>query len=226
MIPLAAAADSAIQLTVNGGGSAPVKLFLLFTALSFAGALLVSVTSFTRIIIVLGFLRQALGTPQAPPNQVLVGLALCLSFFVMAPTAEKVYGDALRPYLEEKIGPEEALQRASGPAREFMLRQTRDQDLAVFFDISGRERPRAGDDIPLTIVVPAFMISELTTSFRMGLFLYIPMLLVDLLVSSLLMSLGMMMVPPTLIALPVKIGVFLMADGWRLVGASLVRSFG
>lgn len=226
MIPLAAAADSAIQLTVNGGGSAPVKLFLLFTALSFAGALLVSVTSFTRIIIVLGFLRQALGTPQAPPNQVLVGLALCLSFFVMAPTAEKVYGDALRPYLEEKIGPEEALQRASGPAREFMLRQTRDQDLAVFFDISGRERPRAGDDIPLTIVVPAFMISELTTSFRMGLFLYIPMLLVDLLVSSLLMSLGMMMVPPTLIALPVKIGVFLMADGWRLVVASLVRSFG
>jgi flagellar biosynthesis protein FliP len=226
MIPLAAAADSAIQLSVNGGGSAPVKLFLLFTALSFAGALLVSVTSFTRIVIVLGFLRQALGTPQAPPNQVLVGLALCLSFFVMAPTASQVYGEALRPYLEEKIGPEEALQRAAGPAREFMLRQTRDQDLAVFYEISKTERPRSGDQIPLTIVIPAFMISELTTAFRMGLFLYVPMLLVDLLVSSLLMSLGMMMVPPTLIALPVKIGVFLMADGWRLVVASLVRSFG
>jgi len=226
VIPLAAAADSAIQLSVNGGGSAPVKLFLLFTALSFAGALLVSVTSFTRIVIVLGFLRQALGTPQAPPNQVLIGLALCLSFFVMAPTANKVYGDALRPYLEEKIGPEEALARAAGPAREFMLRQTRDQDLQVFYEIAGHERPSRGDEIPMTIVIPSFMISELTTAFRMGLFLYVPMLLVDLLVSSLLMSLGMMMVPPTLIALPVKIGVFLLADGWRLVVASLVRSFG
>ncbi len=226
MIPLAAATDGAIQLTVNGGGSAPVKLFLLFTALSFAGALLVSVTSFTRIVIVLGFLRQALGTPQAPPNQVVVGLALCLSFFVMGPTASKVYDDALRPYLEDKIGPEDALQRAAGPAREFMLRQTREQDLAVFYEIAGRERPAQGEAIPMSICIPAFMISELTTAFRMGLFLYVPMLLVDLLVSSLLMSLGMMMVPPTLIALPVKLGIFLMADGWRLVVASLARSFG
>lgn len=225
MTPLAAATDQAIQLTVNGGGSAPVKLFLLFTALSFAGALLVSVTSFTRIVIVLGFLRQALGTPQAPPNQVIVGLALCLSFFVMAPTANRVYDQALRPYLEDKLGPEDALARASGPAREFMLRQTRDQDLAVFYEIAGRERPSQGETIPMSIVIPAFMISELTTAFRMGLFLYVPMLLVDLLVSSLLMSLGMMMVPPTLIALPVKLGIFLMADGWRLVVASLARSF-
>jgi flagellar biosynthetic protein FliP len=226
MAPLAAATDGAIQLTVNGGGSAPVKLFLLFTALSFAGALLVSVTSFTRIVIVLGFLRQALGTPQAPPNQVVVGLALCLSFFVMGPTASKVYDQALRPYLEDKLGPEEALTRASGPAREFMLRQTREQDLAVFYEIAGRERPQQGEAIPMSIVIPAYMISELTTAFRMGLYLYVPMLLVDLLVSSLLMSLGMMMVPPTLIALPVKLGVFLMADGWRLVVASLARSFG
>ena len=203
-----------------------MKLFLLFTALSFAGALLVSVTSFTRIVIVLGFLRQALGTPQAPPNQVVVGMALCPSFFVMGPTASAVYDQALRPYLEDRMGPEEALQRASGPAREFMLRQTRDQDLAVFYDISGRERPSQGEAIPMSIGIPAFMISELTTAFRMGLFLYVPMLLVDLLVSSLLMSLGMMMVPPTLISLPVKLGVFLMADGWRLVVASLARSFG
>ncbi len=226
MTPLAAAAADAVSISVNGGGSAPVKLFLLFTALSFAGALLVSVTSFTRIVIVLGFLRQALGTPQAPPNQVLIGLALCLSFFVMGPTAGKVYGEALRPYLEDRIGPEEALERASVPAREFMLRQTRDQDLAVFYEISARERPREGDAIPMSIVIPAFMVSELTTAFRMGLFLYIPMLLVDLLVSALLMSMGMMMVPPTLIALPVKLGVFLLADGWRLVVASLARSFG
>jgi len=226
MTPLAAAADAAVSISVNGSGSAPVKLFLLFTALSFAGALLVSVTSFTRIVIVLGFLRQALGTPQAPPNQVLVGLALCLSFFVMGPTADKVYAQALRPYLEDRIGPEEALARASGPAREFMLRQTRDQDLAVFYEISGRERPREGDEIPMSIAIPAFLVSELTTAFRMGLFLYIPMLLVDLMVSSLLMSMGMMMVPPTLIALPVKLGVFLLADGWRLVVGSLARSFG
>ncbi|HET6439964.1 MAG TPA: flagellar type III secretion system pore protein FliP [Anaeromyxobacter sp.] len=225
MTPLAAAAD-AVQISVNGGGSTPVKLFLLFTALSFAGALLVSVTSFTRIVIVLGFLRQALGTPQAPPNQVLVGLALCLSFFVMGPTANKVYSDALQPYLEDKIGPEEALERAAVPARAFMLRQTRDEDLAVFYDISGRERPRTGETIPMSVVIPAFMVSELTTAFRMGLFLYIPLLLVDLLVSSLLMSMGMMMVPPTLISLPVKLGVFLLADGWRLVVSSLARSFG
>jgi flagellar biosynthetic protein FliP len=222
----AAAADSALQLSLNGGGSAPVKLFLLFTALSFASALLVSVTSFTRIVIVLGFLRQALGTPQAPPNQVLVGMALCLSFFVMGPTATQVYSTALRPYLEDRIGPEEALERAAVPAREFMLRQTREQDLAVFYDIAQRERPREGEVVPMSIVIPSFMISELTTAFRMGLFLYVPMLVVDLLVSSLLMSMGMMMVPPTLIALPVKLGVFLMADGWRLVIASLARSFG
>jgi flagellar biosynthesis protein FliP len=227
VIPLAAtASDAALQLTVNGGGSAPVKLFLLFTALSFASALLVSVTSFTRIVIVLGFLRQALGTPQAPPNQVLVGMALCLSFFVMGPTASQVYSSSLRPYLEDRIGPEEALERAAVPAREFMLRQTRQQDLAAFYDIAGRERPREGEAVPMSIVIPAFMVSELTTAFRMGLFLYVPMLLVDLLVSSLLMSMGMMMVPPTLIALPVKLGVFLIADGWRLVVGALVRSFG
>jgi flagellar biosynthetic protein FliP len=144
----------------------------------------------------------------------------------MGPTANKVYGEALRPYLEDRIGPEEALARAAGPARAFMLRQTRDQDLAVFYEIAGRERPNQGEVIPMSIVIPAFMISELTTAFRMGLFLYIPLLLVDVLVATLLMSMGMMMVPPTLLALPVKIALFLMADGWRLVVSSLVRSFG
>jgi flagellar biosynthetic protein FliP len=230
VIPLAAGAaplvDSALQISVNGGGSAPVKLFLVLTALSFATALLVSVTSFTRIVIVLSFLRQALGTPQLPPNQVVIGLALVLSFFVMAPTADRVYADALGPYLEDRMGHQEAFERASGPLREFMLRQTRDQDLALFHEISGRERPTSGEPIPMSIVVPAFMISELTTAFRMGLFLYIPLLLVDLLVSAILMSMGMMMVPPTLIALPVKVGLFVMADGWRLVVAALARSFG
>ncbi len=231
MIPLAVAAaqpiaDGAISIAVQGGGSAPVKLFLLMTALSFGSALLVSVTSFTRIVIVLSFLRQALGTPQLPPNQVVVGLALVLSFFVMAPTANQVYGDALGPYLEDRIGNAEALERASKPVRAFMLRQTRDPDLALFYELSGKDRPASGETLPMSIVMPAFMISELTTAFRMGLFLYVPLLLVDLLVSAILMSMGMMMVPPTLIALPVKVGLFVMADGWRLVVASLARSFG
>jgi flagellar biosynthetic protein FliP len=232
VIALAAAAavsavsDGPLSISVQGGGSAPVKLFLVLTALSFATALLVSVTSFTRIIIVLSFLRQALGTQQLPPNQVLLGLALVLSFFVMGPTANRVYADALQPYMEDRMGHVEALERASGPLREFMLKQTRDQDLALFYEVSGRERPVSGETIPMTVVMPAFMISELTTAFRMGLFLYIPLLLVDVLVATLLMSMGMMMVPPTLLALPVKIALFLMADGWRLVVSSLVRSFG
>jgi flagellar biosynthetic protein FliP len=222
----AAAAEPGISLNVGGGGSAPVKLFLLFTVLSFASALIVSVTSFTRIVIVLSFLRQALGTPQLPPNQVVIGLALVLSAFVMGPTANRVWDAALGPYLDDKMQPGDALERASGPLREFMLRQTREQDLALFYEISHRPRPSRGEEIPMTVVTPAFMVSELTTAFRMGLFLYVPLLLIDLLVAAMLMSMGMMMVPPTMIALPLKIGVFLMADGWRLVVASLARSFG
>ena len=221
----APALRDALQISVSGGGSAPVKLFLVLTALSFGTALLVSVTSFTRIVIVLSFLRQALGAPQLPPNQVLIGLALVLSGFVMSPTAGRVYGEALGPYLEDRMPQGEALERASGPLREFMLRQTRDQDLALFYEISGAPRPASGDAIPMTIVTPAFMVSELTTAFRMGLFLYVPLVLVDLLVAGILMSMGMMMVPPTLVALPLKIGLFVMADGWRLVVASLARSF-
>ena len=205
--------------------SAPVKLFLLFTVLSFASALLVSVTCFTRIVIVLSFLRQALGTPQLPPNQVVVGLALILSAFVMSPTVDKVWGDALGPYLDDKLAPAVALERASGPMREFMLKQTREQDLQLFYEISHRPRPTRGDEIPMTVVMPAFMVSELTTAFRMGLYLYVPLLLIDVLVAAMLMSMGMMMVPPAMIALPLKIGIFLMADGWRLVVASLARSF-
>lgn len=221
----AAAPEPAISLSVNGGGSAPVKLFLLLTALSFASALLVSVTCFTRIVIVLSFLRQALGTPQLPPNQVVIGLALVLSAFVMAPTADRVWSDALGPYLDDRIQPAAAMDRAASPVREFMLRQTREQDLQLFFELSRRDRPARGEEIPMTVVMPAFMVSELTTAFRMGLFLYVPLLLVDVIVAAMLMSMGMMMVPPAMISLPLKIAVFLMADGWRLVVASLARSF-
>ncbi len=221
-----AAGEPGLSLTVGGGGSAPVKLFLLFTALSFASALLVSVTSFTRIVIVLSFLRQALGTPQLPPNQVMVGLALVLSAFVMAPTANRVWGEALGPYLDDQMQPAVALEKASAPMREFMLGQTREQDLQLFFEIGHLPRPTRGEELPMTVVMPAFLVSELTTAFRMGLYLYIPLLLVDVLVAAMLMSMGMMMVPPAMIALPLKVAVFLMADGWRLVVASLARSFG
>ena len=220
-----AASDPGLSLTMGGGGSGPVKLLLLFTALSFASALLVSVTCFTRIIIVLSFLRQAIGTPQLPPNQVLIGLALVLSAFIMAPTADRVWGEALGPYLDDRMQPAAALERASGPVREFMLKQTREQDLQLFYEISRRDRPARGEEIPMTVVMPAFMVSELTTSFRMGLFLYIPLLLIDVIVAAMLMSMGMMMVPPAMISLPLKIAIFLMADGWRLVIASLARSF-
>jgi flagellar biosynthesis protein FliP len=222
---VAAAAEPGVSLTLGGGGSAPVKLLLLLTALSFASALLVSVTCFTRIVIVLSFLRQALGTPQLPPNQVVLALSLVLSAFVMTPTAERVYEGALGPYLEDRIGHGEALDRASGPMREFMLRQTREQDLALFFDVAQRPRPARGEQIPMSIVMPAFMVSEITTAFRMGLFLYVPLLLVDVLVAAILTSMGMMMVPPVMIALPLKVALFVMADGWRLVVASLARSF-
>jgi flagellar biosynthesis protein FliP len=218
--------DPGISLTVGGGGSAPVKLFLLFTALSFASAIVVSLTCFTRVVIVLSFLRQALGTPQLPPNQVMIGLALVVSAFIMAPTANRVWDGALGPYLDDRITPAAAVERASDPLREFMLKQTREQDLQLFMEISARPRPVRGEPIPMTVVAPAFMVSELTTAFRMGLFLYVPLLLIDVLVASMLMSMGMMMVPPTMIALPLKVAVFLMADGWRLVVASLVRSFG
>jgi flagellar biosynthetic protein FliP len=223
---LSAAAQAGAELALNAGsGSNAVKIFILVTALSFASALILSLTSFTRIIIVLSFLRQALGTPQLPPNPVLMGLALFLTMFIMAPTANRVHKEALGPYLDDKISATEAITRGEGPLREWMLRQTHDEDVRLFFEISGEARPARGQVIPMTVMIPAFMISELGTSFRMGLFVFIPMLLIDILVASVLMSLGMMMVPPQMVALPMKIGVFLLAGGWHLVVSSLVRSF-
>lgn len=217
-------AESPLQLSV-GGGSSAVKLFLLMTVLSFATGALIAITSFTRIVIVMSFLRQALGTPQLPPNQVVMALALALTGFVMAPTFTKVHTEAVGPYLDEQISGKEAYERGSGPVLQFLLKQTRPDDLRLFYDLSGATRPSRPDEVPLSIAVPAFMVSELTTAFRMGLFLFIPLLLVDLLVSAILMSLGLMMVPPTLVSLPVKIGIFLLADGWHLLVQSLVRSF-
>jgi flagellar biosynthesis protein FliP len=223
---LQAGTDLTGQLAVGAAsGSSAVKIFLLVTALSFASALILSLTSFTRIIIVLSFLRQALGTPQLPPNPVLMGLSLFLTMFIMAPVATRVNRDALSPYLDDKISASEALERGEGPLRDWMLKQTRSEDLRLFLEISGEARPARGEALSMTVVIPAFMISELGTSFRMGLFIFVPMLLIDILVASILMSLGMMMVPPQMISLPLKIGVFLLAGGWHLVVSSLVRSF-
>lgn len=225
MIPtLLAAADAPMQISV-GGGSSAVKLFLLMTALSFAAGALVAITSFTRIVIVMSFLRQALGTPTLPPNQVVIALSLALTAFVMAPTFTKVNAEALSPYLDDRITGQEAMDRGSAPVLDFLLKQTRPEDLRLFYELSGAARPTRADQVPLHIAVPAFMVSELTTAFRMGLFIFIPLLLIDLLVSAVLMALGLMMVPPTLVSLPLKVGIFLLADGWHLLVQSLVRSF-
>lgn len=222
---LAEVGASPLNLSLDASGSSAVKLFLFLTALSFASALLISITAFTRIVIVLSFARQALGTPQLPPTQVIIALSLALTGFVMAPTASRVYESALEPYFADRIDGARALAEATAPVREFLLKQTREDDLALFYDIAAVERPGREDAIPLTIAVPAFMVSELTTAFRMGLFIFIPLILMDLLIAAILMSLGMQMLPPTIVALPLKIGVFLLADGWRLLVSSLVRSF-
>jgi flagellar biosynthetic protein FliP len=219
------AARTGADMALTGGGSSAVKVFLLVTALSFASALVLSLTSFTRIMIVLSFLRQALGTPSLPPNQVMAGLSLFLTIFIMAPTISKVHKDALGPYLDDKISMSDALERGEGPLRDWMLKQTHEEDLRLFFDVSGQPRPARGQAIPMMVVIPAFMVSELGTSFRMGLYLFIPMLLIDVLIASVLMSLGMMMVPPQMISLPLKIGIFLLAGGWNLMVSSLVKSF-
>jgi flagellar biosynthesis protein FliP len=223
--PVMSAAQAGAQLALGAGGSSAVKLFILLTILSFGTAVVLSLTCFTRLIIVLSFLRQALGTPQLPPNQVLLGLSMFLTLFIMGPTVTRVHQDALGPLLDDKITIAEALQRAEAPVSEWMMKQTREEDLRLFFEVSGRDLPARGEKMPFVVLAPAFMVSELGTAFRMGLYIFIPMLLIDLLVAAILMSLGMMMVPPTLVALPLKLGVFLLAGGWNLVVSSLVRSF-
>jgi flagellar biosynthetic protein FliP len=206
--------------------STTLQLLFLLTILSLAPALLVMVTSFTRIIVVLGLLRQALGTQQMPPNQVLIGLALFLTFFVMAPTYTKVNEQALRPYLDKKIGHEEAFDRAIVPVRDFMFRQTREKDLGLFVHLSNMAAPRTPADVPTHVLISAFMISELKTAFQIGFVIFIPFLIIDMVIASALMSMGMLMLPPIFISLPFKVILFVLADGWFLVVGSLVRSFG
>jgi flagellar biosynthetic protein FliP len=210
---------------VKTDGANAVELLILIGGLSLIPAALFTLTGFTRILIVLGFIRTGLGTPTAPPNQVLVGIALFLTIFVMAPTFSKIKTEAYDPLRAEKITQKTALKRAEGPMREFMFDQTRTKDIALFAGLAKLEKPQTRADIPTHVLIPAFTISELKTAFQIGFLIFLPFLIIDLVVSSTLMSMGMMMLPPVFISLPFKILLFVLVDGWNLVTRSLVESF-
>ncbi len=202
-----------------------LKILAVLTVLSLAPALLIMVTSFARIVIVLSFLRQAIGTQQLPPNQLLIGLALFLTFFVMAPTFGKINSEALQPYLNNQLGQEAAFAKGMAPLRKFMLRQTREKDLGLFISLAREKKPATIEDVPTYVVIPSFIISELRTAFQIGFMIYIPFLIVDMVIASVLMSMGMMMLPPVMISLPFKLMLFVLVDGWYLIVGSLVKSF-
>jgi flagellar biosynthesis protein FliP len=202
-----------------------LQILLLLTVLTLAPTLLVMTTSFTRIIVVLSFVRTAMGTQQTPPNQVLVGLALLLTFFVMNPVIHQINDNAVQPYLQKKISQPVALDRAAAPLRTFMFRQTREKDIQLFYSISKEPRPAAQKDVPTYLLVPAFVLSELKTAFEIGFAIYIPFIIVDMVTASILLSMGMMMIPPIIISLPFKVLIFILVDGWDLVVSALFQSF-
>jgi flagellar biosynthetic protein FliP len=208
----------------TGEVSVAIQIVIVMTLLSVAPSIVLLMTSFTRIVIVLGFVRTALGTPSAPSNQIIVGLSLFLTFFLMGPVVDRVNNEALRPFLDGKITSVDALDKASVPLKQFMLKQTRTRDIEYFLELGGYG-PTAVKDLPMRVVIPAFVISELQTAFQMGFLLFLPFLVIDFLVSSVLMALGMMMMPPVTIALPLKLLLFVLVDGWHLVVRSLVQSF-
>jgi flagellar biosynthetic protein FliP len=208
-----------------GEVSVLIQILALLTVLSLAPAILIMMTSFTRLVVVFSFLRHALGTNQMPPNQLLVGLALFLTFFIMTPVWQTVHDKALVPYQEKKISQGQALEEALKPVRKFMFKQTREKDLALFIQLAKMPRPKSQEEISTTVLLPAFMISELKTAFQIGCLLYIPFLIVDMVVSSVLLSMGMMMLPPVMISLPFKVMLFVLVDGWNLLVGSLVKSF-
>lgn len=202
-----------------------LQILLLLTVLTLVPSIIMMMTSFIRVIIVLSFVKQALATQQAPPQQIITGLALFLTFFIMAPTITEVNKVALQPYLAGKMTPVQAIEKASGPFREFMFKQTREKDLDLFLGLSKLPRPKTRADVPTYVLIPAFMVSELTYAFQMGIALFIPFLVIDMIVASVLMSMGMIMLPPVMISLPFKILLFVMVDGWNLLIKSLVLSF-
>jgi len=202
-----------------------LQIIFLLTILTLAPSILIMLTSFTRILIVFSFIRSALGTQQMPPNQILIGLALFLTFFVMSPVFSEINKNALAPYLSESIGFTDALKEAKKPLRSFLLQNVRKKDIILFLEISKKERPQTPDDIPDLVLVPAFIISELQTAFEMGFLLFLPFLVLDFVVASVLLSMGMMMLPPVMVSLPLKVLLFVLIDGWNLIVGSLVKSF-
>jgi flagellar biosynthetic protein FliP len=230
--PAAAAhASDPLRLTINLDGSeqpaqmsVAVQIVIVMTLLTVAPSIVLLMTSFTRIVIVLGFVRTAIGVPSAPSNQIIIGLSLFLTFFIMGPVFERANVEALQPYIAGKITATSALDKASVPLREFMLRQTRSRDLEYFLEL-GKFGPTAVKDLPMRVVIPAFVVSELQTAFQMGFLLFLPFLVIDFVVSSVLMSLGMMMMPPNVVSLPFKLLLFVLVDGWHLIVRSLVQSF-
>ncbi len=220
-----------VNLSVSSAGKADqssviLQLLLILTVLSLAPAILVMLTSFTRIVIVFSLLRHALGTQTLPPNQIIVGLSLFLTFFIMAPVFEKVNTQAIQPYLNKQITAEKAFEQATPPLKTFMLKQTKEKDLALFINIAKEKRPANQADVSMTTLIPAFVISELRTAFQIGFLIYMPFLVLDMVVASVLLSMGMMMLPPVMVSLPFKLLLFVLVDGWYLLVGSLVQSFG
>jgi flagellar biosynthetic protein FliP len=221
-----------ISISMGGQGGNPtetvaaLRILILFTVLSLAPAILIMMTSFTRIVVVLSFLRQALSTQNMPPNQLIIGLSLFLTFFVMAPVIQEINTKSVTPYMAEKIDQATAISRAEGPIREFMFKQTREKDLLLFLELARAAKPKTRKDVPTWVLIPAFMVSELKTAFQIGFMLYLPFLIIDMVVASVLMAMGMMMLPPVVISLPFKLLLFVLVDGWELVVGSLVKSFG
>ncbi len=229
-VPAAAQNLPTVTLGVGQTGgpvevSTVLQILLLLTILSVAPAILLMSTAFIRIVIVLSFLRQAMGTQQMPPNQVIIGLALFLTFFIMAPVFTQINDTALQPYLKQQVKQEQALELAVVPLRQFMFTHAQEKELGLLMEISGRPAPAGPDDIPTVVLIPAFMLSELKRAFQMGFMIYIPFLVIDMVVASVLMAMGMLMLPPPIISLPFKLLLFVLVDGWGLVVGSLVRSF-
>ena len=223
-------AQSTLKLDMTGNNgqvemTMPIQILILLTLLTFLPAIIISVSSFTRIIIVFHFLRQALGTQEAPSNQILIGLALFLSFFVMNPTLTAMYDDAYTPWSKGEISQDVAMEKGAAPLRQFMLKSTREKDLQLFIELSRSAKPSGPDELPLRVLIPAFMISEIKTAFQIGFVLFLPFLVIDMVVSSVLLSMGMMQLPPVMVSLPFKVLLFIMVDGWNLVVSSLVKSY-
>jgi len=228
--PAAAQSAESLEIRLSGGDgdgrlTMPIRIMILMTVLTVIPAILISITSFTRLIIVMHFIRQALGTQTMPPNQVLIGLSLFLTFFIMQPTFDRVNQQALEPLLSGEITEMEALDNASVPMRQFMLRYTREKDLALFTRIAGLPRPNSPEDVSMRVLIPSFMISEMKTAFQIGFVLFIPFLVIDMVVASILLSMGMIQLPPIMISVPFKLLLFVMVDGWNLIVGSLVKSF-